>query len=115
MASKRRFTESQEPPSAHGGKRVPRQFPINAPGLVTRSGQKSGKLLRDISVDAEQMSASVLSKLAKKTEFVIPNEVCEVRNLSFLGILIKEGFLASLGMTAIRILQRPVRWSSRVR
>jgi hypothetical protein len=32
--------------------------------------------------------------LLKNPEFVIPNEVCEVRNLSFLGILIKEGFIA---------------------
>src|SRR5208337_4059270 len=50
----------------------------------------------------------------KNPEFVIPNEVCEVRNLSFLGILIKEGFiaqktcdaksyLASLGMTRLII------------
>src|SRR5208283_2874406 len=29
-----------------------------------------------------------------------PNGVCEVRNLSFPGILIEEGFPASLGMTA---------------
>jgi hypothetical protein len=47
--------------------------------------------------------------LLKNPEFVIPNEVCEVRNLSFLGILIEEGFLASLGMTAIRISQQPAR------
>jgi hypothetical protein len=51
--------------------------------------------------------------------FVIPNGVYEVRNLSFLGILIEEGFiaqktydgkpyLASLGMTAKRIFQQPV-------
>ncbi len=34
---------------------------------------------------------------------VIPNGVREVRNPSFVGILIEEGFLASLGMTAKRI------------
>jgi len=56
--------------------------------------------------------------LLKNLEFVIPNGVCEVRNLSFLGILIEEGFiaqktcdgepyLASLGMTAKRIFQQP--------
>jgi hypothetical protein len=57
--------------------------------------------------------------LLKNPEFVIPNppEAGEVRdgftshaframNLSFLGILIEEGFLASLGMTAIRIFQQ---------
>jgi hypothetical protein len=49
------------------------------------------------------------SSLLKNPEFVIPNGVCEVRNLSFLSILIEEGFLASLGMTAIRILQQPAR------
>jgi len=32
-----------------------------------------------------------------------------VRNLSFLGILIEEGFLASLGMTAKRIFQQPLK------
>jgi len=48
--------------------------------------------------------------LAEIPEFVIPNGVCEVKNLSFLGLLIEEGFiaqktcdgksyLASLGMT----------------
>jgi len=47
------------------------------------------------------------SSLLKNLEFVIPNGVCEVRNLSFLGILSKEGFLASLGMTAKRIFQQP--------
>jgi hypothetical protein len=45
----------------------------------------------------------------KNLEFVIPNGVCEVRNLSFLGILIEEGFLASLGMTVKHILQQPPR------
>ncbi len=30
-----------------------------------------------------------------------------MRNLSFPGILIEEGFLASLGMTAKRIFQQP--------
>jgi hypothetical protein len=44
--------------------------------------------------------------LLKNLEFVIPNGVCEVRNLSFLGILVEEGFLASLGMTAKRIFQQ---------
>jgi hypothetical protein len=59
--------------------------------------------------------------LLKNPEFVIPNGVCEVRNLSFLGILIEEGFiaqktcdaksyLASLGMTAIRIFQQPAKY-----
>jgi hypothetical protein len=60
--------------------------------------------------------------LLKNPEFVIPNppEAGEVRygfashvfcamSLSFLGILIEEGFLASLGMTAKRIFQQPVR------
>ncbi len=47
------------------------------------------------------------SSLLKNRGFVIPNGVCEVRNLSFLGILIEEGFLASLGMTAQRIFQQP--------
>src|SRR5208282_2272755 len=58
--------------------------------------------------------------LLKNPEFVIPNEVCEVRNLSFLGILIEEGFiaqktcdaksyLASFGMTGKRIFQQPAR------
>jgi len=56
--------------------------------------------------------------LLKNPEFVIPNGVCEVRygfashafcatNLSFLGILIEVGFLASLGMMAKRICQQP--------
>jgi len=40
--------------------------------------------------------------LLKNLEFVIPIGVCGVRNLSFLGILKEEGFLASLGMTAKR-------------
>jgi len=35
----------------------------------------------------------------KDPEFVIPNGVGGVRILSFLGILIEEGFLASLGIT----------------
>ncbi len=59
------------------------------------------------------------SSLLKNLEFVIPNGVCEVRNLSFLGILTEEGFiaqktcdaksyLASLGMTAKRIFQQPL-------
>jgi len=54
--------------------------------------------------------------LLKNLESVIPNGVREVRNLSFFGILIEEGFiaqktrdgksyLASLGMTAKRIFQ----------
>jgi hypothetical protein len=47
--------------------------------------------------------------LLKNFDFVIPNEVCEVRNLSFLGSLIEEGFLASLGMTAKGILQQPLK------
>jgi hypothetical protein len=47
--------------------------------------------------------------LLKNPEFVIPNGVCGVRNLSFLGILIKEGFLASLGTTATRIFQQPAK------
>jgi hypothetical protein len=49
------------------------------------------------------------NRLLKNLEFVIPNGVCEVRNLSFLDILIEEGFLASLGMTAKRIFQQPAK------
>src|SRR5271157_639179 len=49
------------------------------------------------------------SSLLKNPEFVIPNGVCEVRNLSFLSVLIEEGFLASLGMTAMRIFQQPAK------
>jgi len=51
----------------------------------------------------------VSSSLLKNPEFVIPNGVCEVRNLSFLSVLTEEGFLASLGMTAMRIFQQPAR------
>jgi len=47
--------------------------------------------------------------LLKNPVSVIPNGVCEVRNLSFLGILIEEGFLASLGMTAKRFFQQAAR------
>ncbi len=47
------------------------------------------------------------NSLLKNLEFVIPNGVCEVRNLSFLGILIEEGFLATLGMTGKRVFQQP--------
>jgi len=55
----------------------------------------------------QQPAATFSNSLLKNLEFVIPNGVCEVRNLSFLGILIEEGFLASLGMTAKRIFQQP--------
>jgi hypothetical protein len=62
----------------------------------------------------------ISNSLLKNIEFVIPNGVCGVRNLSFLGILIEEGFiaqkkcdaksyLASLGMTAKRIFQQPAK------
>jgi hypothetical protein len=44
--------------------------------------------------------------LLKNPASVISNGVCEVRNLSFLGILIEEGFLASLRMTAKRFFQQ---------
>jgi hypothetical protein len=47
--------------------------------------------------------------LLKNPEFVIPNGICGVRNLSFLGILIEEGFLASLGMTVRHVFQQPAR------
>ncbi len=47
------------------------------------------------------------SSLLQGLEFVIPNGVCEVRNLSFLGILIEEEFLVSLGMAAKPIFQQP--------
>jgi hypothetical protein len=58
--------------------------------------------------------------LLKNLEFVIPNGVREVRygfpshvfcamNLSSLGILIEEGFLASLGVTAKRIFQQALK------
>jgi hypothetical protein len=47
-----------------------------------------------------------LNGLLENLEFVIPSGVCEVRNLSFLSILIEEGFLATLGMTGNRVLQR---------
>ncbi len=57
----------------------------------------------------------LLSRLLKNFEFVIPNGLREarvlrpvrfvgVRNLSLLDILIEEGFFASVGMTAKRIL-----------
>jgi len=49
------------------------------------------------------------SSLLKNVQLVIPSGVREVRNLSFLGILIEEGFLASLGMTAKHIFQQPPR------
>jgi len=52
------------------------------------------------------------SSLLKNVESVIPNGVREVRNLSFLGISVEEGFLASLGMTAKRIFQQPAKESS---
>ena len=45
--------------------------------------------------------------LLRNSEFVIPNEVREVGILSFLGILIEEGILASLGMTAKSVFQQP--------
>ena len=62
------------------------------------------------------------NSLLKNLEFVIPNGVCEVRNLSFLGILIEEGFiaqktcdgksyLATLGMTGKRVFQQPAKKS----
>jgi hypothetical protein len=62
---------------------------------------------------------SSFGSLLKNSEFVIPNGLCEVRNLSFLVILTEEGFiaqktcdgksyLASLGMTAKRIFQQPL-------
>ncbi len=69
------------------------------------------------------MPALISNRLLKNLEFVIPNGVCEVRNLSFLDILIEEGFLAqktcngelylaSLGMTAERVFQQPAKASS---
>jgi hypothetical protein len=56
--------------------------------------------------------------LLKNPEFVIPNEVCEarilrpvrfvgVRNLSFLGILIEEGFIAQKTCDAKSYLASP--------
>ncbi len=55
------------------------------------------------------ISPSLPRSLLKNPGFVIPNEVCEVRNLSFVGILLEEGFLAALGMTAKRIFQQSAR------
>jgi len=68
-------------------------------------------------IDERKILRKEPKSLLKNPEFVIPNEVREVRNLSFLGILIEEGFivqktcdaksyLASLGMAAIGILQQ---------
>ncbi len=51
---------------------------------------------------------SLSSSILKNPEFVIPNGVCGVRNLSFLGILIEEGFLASLGMTGECFFSNPL-------
>jgi hypothetical protein len=74
-------------------------------------------------MDPQCEGSTVLSfsSRLRNPEFVIPNGVCEVRygfashvfwalNLSFLGILIEEGFLASLGMTGKRIFRQPVRF-----
>jgi len=66
----------------------------------------------------------ILYSLLKNLEFVIPNGVCEarfvrpvrfagVRNLSFLGTLIEEGFLAALEMTVKRIFQQPFKGTRR--
>jgi hypothetical protein len=41
---------------------------------------------------------TILGDCWKNILNVIPNGVCEVRNLSFL-LLMEEGFLAALGMT----------------
>ena len=77
---------------------------------------------KDPSGTSDLLASSLLKNLAS----VIPNGVCEVKygfashafcamNLSFLSILIEEGFIASLGMTATRIFQQPARAGRRGR
>ena len=81
-------------------------------GSCERAAQKGATPLRNA-------PAGTLSRLRKDPEFVIPKGVCDVRNLSFSGILIEEGFIAqkacdakpylvSLGMTAKSVFQQPV-------
>jgi len=70
----------------------------------------------NVKLSPQYLSATFLSlllverisiSLLKNLEFVIPNGVCEVRNLSFLGIVIEEGFLASLGMRRNAFISNP--------
>src|SRR5208283_2530377 len=78
---------------------------------VEKSGRGFLQGLKPIVLDGftPQLKHRPPNRLRKNLEFVIPNGVCEVRNLSFLDILIEEGFLASLGMTAKRIFQQPAK------
>jgi hypothetical protein len=50
---------------------------------------------------------NISNSLLKNLEFVIPNGVCGVRNLSFLAILIEEGFIAQKTCDAKSYLASP--------